>query len=102
MSKVVSAPRCTPPIPPVAKTAMPARAATAIVAATVVLASDLATTTAERSRRDALRTPVALPSRSSASAVSPTLMRPPRTAIVAGTAPASRMAASTARAVSTF
>ena len=36
MSKLSSAPRCTPPIPPVAKTAIPARCATIIVAATVV------------------------------------------------------------------
>ena len=36
MSKLVSAPRCTPPMPPVAKTLMPARCAQIIVAATVV------------------------------------------------------------------
>ena len=36
MSNESSAPRCTPPMPPVAKTRMPARAAAIIVAATVV------------------------------------------------------------------
>jgi len=36
MSKLRSAPRCTPPMPPVANTRMPAIAATIIVAATVV------------------------------------------------------------------
>ena len=36
MSKLVSAPRCTPPSPPVTKTRMPASAASRIVAATVV------------------------------------------------------------------
>src|ERR1019366_4790518 len=36
MSKLTSAPRCTPPIPPVANTLMPARCAQIMVAATVV------------------------------------------------------------------
>ena len=36
ISKLVSAPRCTPPIPPVANTFIPARCAQIIVAATVV------------------------------------------------------------------
>jgi len=36
MSKLSAAPRCTPPMPPVTKTSMPARAAQIIVAATVV------------------------------------------------------------------
>ena len=36
ISKVSSAPRCTPPMPPVAKTSIPAACAAIIVAATVV------------------------------------------------------------------
>ena len=36
MSKLFSAPLCTPPMPPVANTLMPARCAAIIVAATVV------------------------------------------------------------------
>ena len=36
MSKLVAAPRCTPPMPPVANTRMPAIAAMIMVAATVV------------------------------------------------------------------
>ena len=38
-SIVVSAPRCTPPMPPVAKTEMPAMCAMSIVVATVVAPS---------------------------------------------------------------
>ncbi len=39
MSKLVSAPRCTPPMPPVTKTSMPASWAQIMVAATVVAPS---------------------------------------------------------------
>ena len=39
MSIVLSAPRCTPPMPPVANTSMPASAATIMVEATVVAPS---------------------------------------------------------------
>ena len=57
MSIVVSAPRCTPPMPPVAKTSMPAMAAIIIVVVTVVAPSMLLETRTARSRRLALATP---------------------------------------------
>ena len=77
MSKVSSAPRCTPPMPPVAKISMPASSATYIVAATVVPAAPWRAATAARSRRDALTTPPERrASRSSSSRVRPTLKRP--------------------------
>ena len=102
MSKLASAPRCTPPIPPVAKTAIPARAAIAMVAATVVPAVPPCTISGARSRREALATPFARPSRSSAASSSPAVSRPSSTAMVAGTAPSARTTASSASAVSTF
>ena len=101
MSKVSSAPRCTPPMPPVAKISMPARSATYIVAATVVPAAPWRAATAARSRRDALMTPPERrASRSSSSPERPTLKRPLRTAIVAGVAPCPRTAVSSISAVS--
>ena len=51
MSIVTSAPRCTPPTPPVAKTGMPASAAMIMVAATVVAPSIFLATSTGRSRR---------------------------------------------------
>ena len=58
MSMVVSAPRCTPPMPPVAKTRMPAMAAIIMVVVTVVAPSMPFATSTGRSRRDALATPL--------------------------------------------
>src|SRR4051794_29206907 len=100
MSNVVSAPRWTPPMPPVAKIRMPARCARNIVAATVVPALRPAATSAPRSRRDALATPSPAASFSSSSAPSPTRGRPSTTAMVAGTAPEARTTSSTPSAVS--
>mmetsp|Transcript_155528 Transcript_155528/g.274646 ORF Transcript_155528/g.274646 Transcript_155528/m.274646 type:complete len:216 (+) Transcript_155528:698-1345(+) len=49
-----SAPRCTPPMPPVTKTLMPAMCAMSMVAETVVAPSFCRATTVERSRRETL------------------------------------------------
>ena len=57
MSMVVSAPRCTPPMPPVANTEMPAMAAIIMVVVTVVAPSRPSATRMGRSRRLALVTP---------------------------------------------
>ena len=74
-----------------------------IVAATVVPAEPLRAATSARSRREALTTPpVSSPSRSISWPLRPTRKRPSMTAIVAGTAPISRAASSTDRAVSTL
>ena len=103
MSIVVSAPRCTPPTPPVAKTRMPANAAMIIVVATVVAPSCFRAASTGKSRRDALVTAVPfLPRYSISSGVRPAFRRPPMTAMVAGTAPPSRTVCSTRKAVSTF
>src|ERR1700722_10058876 len=103
MSNVSSTPRCTPPMPPVAKISMPASPATNIVAATVVPAEPLRAATSARSRREALTTPpLNWPRRSISCRSRPTLKRPSMTAIVAGTAPISRTASSTVSAVSTL
>ena len=72
------APRCTPPMPPVANTRIPAWCATIIVPATVVDASSRRATAIGRSRRLHLRT---LPngrdaSRSISSGDTPTVMAP--------------------------
>ena len=56
MSMVTSAPRCTPPMPPVANTRIPARAAMIIVVATVVAPSSPRAISTGRSRREALVT----------------------------------------------
>ena len=99
-----SAPRWTPPIPPVAKTAMPAACAAIIVAETVVAAQPPPASAAARLGRAALRTePAGAVARASRAASSrPTSNRPPWTATVAGTAPAARTAASEAVATSRF
>ena len=115
MSKLVSAPRCTPPMPSVAKTRMPAIAATIIVAATVVAPRPSAPRPSRprrcaqpvsrkgRSRRLTLVTAgPARPSRSICSADRPTCSQPSITAMVAGTAPWARTSACTASAVATF
>ena len=89
--------------PPVTNTAMPARAASSMVADTVVAPSSWRAMTSGRSRRDTLRT--ACPARASASScagVRPTCGTPRSTAMVAGTAPWARTTASTCRAVSRF
>ena len=69
------APRCTPPMPPVANTRMPARAATASVAATVVEPGRPAATCAARLLRLSLAVSGAVASRSSSAAESPTRTR---------------------------
>ena len=56
MSKLVSAPRWTPPMPPVAKTSMPARRAQIMVAATVVEPVQPSASATARSARESLRT----------------------------------------------
>ena len=103
MSMVVSAPRWTPPMPPVAKIWMPAMWAMIMVVVTVVAPSSPRAHSTARSRRLALWTAVPfLPRYSISSGVRPAFRRPPRMAMVAGTAPFSRMMDSTFRAVSTF
>ena len=75
----------------------------AIVVVTVVAPSWPLAHRSARSRRDALAIARPFfPKYSISSSVSPALSRPPITAIVAGTAPHSRTAASTRSAVSTF
>ena len=102
MSKLSGAPRCTPPMPPVTKTSMPASAAQIIVPATVVAPSSPLASTAGRSRRLTLCAWPERPSSSSSSSDRPMRMRPPISAMVAGSAPRSRITASTSRAVRTF
>ena len=103
ISKVCCAPRCTPPIPPVAKILIPAMAAMIMVVVTVVAPSSLRAMSTGKSRREALMTACPLrPRYSISSGVQPALSCPPMMAMVAGTAPFSRMVCSTWRAVSTF
>jgi len=84
-----SAPRWTPPIPPVAKTSIPAAAAAIIVAETVVAAQPPPMSARERLGLDAFITPFAVARVTSCPSSRPTMIRPPRMAIVAGTAPLS-------------
>ena len=79
MSKVVDAPRWTPPRPPVARTPRPATRAIQSVAETVVAASRPIATARERSRRLALRKPSERATRSSSSSSRPTRIAPPTT-----------------------
>ena len=103
MSMVVSAPRCTPPMPPVANTLMPAMCAMIMVVVTVVAPSAPRATIAARSRRETFATlRPDLPRYSISSGDKPALSLPPMIAIVAGTAPFSRIVFSTSIAVSTF
>ena len=102
MSKLCSAPRWTPPMPPVAKTLMPASAAASIVAATVVPPVRPAEMAKARSARESFIAPEDFASSASSGADSPIFSRPFRMAIVAGTAPSSRMIASTFAAMSAF
>ncbi len=98
MSSDDSPPRCTPPMPPVAKTPMPARCAAIIVADTVVPPQPGRASTPARFWRETLGMSRASASSSSSSSLRPTRMRPSCVATVAGTAPASRTAASELRA----
>ena len=100
MSKLRAAPRCTPPMPPVANAAMPAARAAIMVAATVVEPVAPVARATARSARLTLSTSRAVDNASSAVPSNPTRSRPSETAMVAGTAPAPRTSASTARAVS--
>ena len=79
---------------------MPAICAAIIVPATVVAPSLPLAMQAERSRRDTFSTLSAVASSSSSSSSRPMRIRPSATAMVAGTAPSSRTAASIALAVS--
>ena len=97
-SKVCAASRCTPPSPPVANTPMPAAAATALVAATVVAPSAPVAAATARSRTESLATPSTVASRVSWASSRPTTSSPPIMPIVAGTAPASRTVRSISRA----
>jgi hypothetical protein len=99
-----SAPRWTPPIPPVAKTSIPAAAAAIIVAETVVAAQPSAVSAAASVGRAAFRTDPAGAHASASSDASsrPTRSSPFRIATVAGTAPLSTTAASDARATRRF
>jgi len=99
-----SAPRWTPPIPPVAKTRIPAAWAAIIVAETVVAAQPPAARATARLGREAFLTDPggAVANASKAASSSPTSSRPSWIATVAGTAPLSRTAASDARATSRF
>mmetsp|Transcript_93880 Transcript_93880/g.236550 ORF Transcript_93880/g.236550 Transcript_93880/m.236550 type:complete len:250 (-) Transcript_93880:88-837(-) len=103
VSQDSSAPRCTPPIPPVTKREIPAAFASSIVLETVVAPFSLAATTAARSRRETFLQ--ARPRRARASSCSgpmPMCTLPSKMPIVAGVTPRSRRMASTSRAVSTF
>src|SRR5579883_941471 len=102
ISKDSEAPRCTPPMPPVAKTPIPLRWAQIMVAATVVEPCSPRAIAKGRSARLSLRTSFAWPSQSSSVSVRPVRICPPMTAMVAGSAPAARTSASTARAVATL
>ena len=103
MSIVVWAPRCTPPMPPVAKTFMPAIWAKIIVDATVVAPSFFCPTMNAMSLLLVLMTAcAAFPRYSICSRLRPITSLPCKIAIVAGTAPLSRIIFSTFNAVSTF
>ena len=98
-SHVSCASRCTPPSPPVANTRMPARAATCAVAATVVAPLAPRAAASGRSRALSLATSSREATASSCASESPTRTVPSSSAIVAGTAPCSRTAASISRAI---
>ncbi len=73
-------PRCTPPMPPVAKTSMPAWCAIHMVAATVVAPSNLRATAMGRSRRLTLRTFAAVARCIISASSSPATSSPPNDA----------------------
>ena len=87
MSKLVSAPWCTPPMPPVAKTAIPAPWAAIMVAATVVPPVSPSAQAKARSARDSLSVPLAFANVSASVADRPMRIVPSMTAMVAGVAP---------------
>ncbi len=99
-SKVSANPWCTPPRPPVAKTRMPAAAASQAVAETVVAPLAPRARATGRSRVPSLRSVVSSATRASSSSSSPTWATPSSTATVAGQAPSSRAMASSSRATS--
>ena len=82
-------PRCTPPRPPVANTRIPARVASAEVAATVVPAVFRFAIASPRSRTLTLMTDSSRAIRSRSPPERPTFGTPSITAIVAGVTPAS-------------
>jgi hypothetical protein len=94
-------PRCTPPMPPVANTRMPAPAASTAVALTVVAALAARARCTARSVAPALaKLAPSAASRSSVSGSRPTWATPSTIAIVAGVAPPSATASSSACATS--
>ena len=99
---VVSAPRCTPPMPPVAKTRMPTISAMSMVVATVVAPVWPFAMYTGTSRRETLPTFSALHMTARSASFRPTLSLPPMMAMVAGTAPLSRTTCSTFAAKSRF
>ena len=102
MSKLCSAPLCTPPMPPVANTLMPAMCAAIMVAATVVPPVRPSATAKARSARDSFIAPVATASDSRSPSDRPILILPPTTAMVAGTAPSWATIFSTLAAITLF
>ena len=89
--RVTSEPRCTPPMPPVANARTPARWASATVADTVVTPTSHRWAAATpRSRSATLRLPDS--TRATSSPSTPTRHTPSITAVIAGTAPAARIA----------
>mmetsp|Transcript_36010 Transcript_36010/g.87018 ORF Transcript_36010/g.87018 Transcript_36010/m.87018 type:complete len:215 (-) Transcript_36010:151-795(-) len=102
-SHVCSAPLCTPPIPPVTNTSMPARLAMCMVPLTVVAPWEPLLIHMGRSRTPTFGIfPPPLASSSSSPSLIPTFILPPRTQIDAGTAPLALTSFSTASAVSKF
>ena len=98
-SPLTSTPRCTPPMPPVANTEIPARAASATEAETVVTPmSHFCAAATARSRSATLRVPSR--TRASSSSVRPTRQVPSTTAVTAGTAPPCSTAALQRRSAS--
>ena len=93
---------CTPPIPPVAATPIPARCAAQIVALTVVAPSDPAATATGTSRRATFVAAPGSKKRASSAGSRPTRTAPSTTAVQAGTAPASSIAADIEEAQARF
>jgi hypothetical protein len=93
--------RCTPPMPPVANTGIPAAVQRARVPATVVAPSRPCAIATGRSRAETLCTPSRARKRSRSSPSSPRVGTPRTTAVTAGTAPrpttAARIRASASR-----
>ena len=92
--------RCTPPMPPVAKTGIPATPHSASAPATVVAPSTASATAIPRSRAEHLRTPEPARKRGTASSGIPSEGTPATTAVMAGTAPPPSTAATMRRAAS--